>query len=190
MNKSFIISCSVASLFISTSNNPILASETSTNWTWADLKLTMTQTNFYVGEKIPVTLIVSNISEIEHPICENVSDPCLFGPGKLIVTDLSANHDMNCKYTLEQRASAYSMRGSYDVAVRSKQAKRYGTDLNSGFALTNAGLYHVQFMAWLRDSEVESNLPFKYTNITTPPILIRLSPKNETNAPPQSNQGR
>ncbi len=61
-------------------------------------------------------------------------------------------------------------------------------NLIDGYVITNAGFYHVQAVAWFPTSGLETSR--QYTTVTTPPILIKLSPKPETNAPPQSNQGR
>jgi hypothetical protein len=176
MKNSLIASFFVAALSAATYGTPLMASETSTNWNWASLKLTLSQTNFYVGEKIPVGLVVSNISQSEHRLWQYAGDPCLFGPGKIIVTDLTSNREIVCKFTLEERASWGWVR-YYDVFLHGNKFKVFETDLTKGFALTNSGLYSIKMVASFQVAEAQTNSPGQFTNIITPPILIRISSK-------------
>jgi hypothetical protein len=181
MKKKIHLGVFVAALVFSLS---IRASESWTNWNWASLGLAMPQTNVFVGGKIPASITVSNVTDEPHSIHLTTGDRCSCGFYFFSIIELSTGRSIECKIPREER----TIGGSFSPGVASHKSMSFDFDIADGYTMTNAGFYNVQAIGWFRTSEPPTNR--QHATVTTPPILIKLLPKPETNAPPQSNQGR
>jgi len=158
-------------LFISIS--PCLyGAEASTNWNWLSLSLSIGQTNSAVGEKIPVTMIVSNCADIDHIVYCNEGDPCVCGPGKISIVEVASGKTIECKLSTLQRAG---LQNNYFTKIQGHNSKEFNLDLISGYEITNAGFYQVQGLGWFPTTEPSTN--HEFTAVSTPPVIILLTPK-------------
>lgn len=148
--------------------------EVSTNWNWLSLTLSIAQTNLAVGERIPVAIIVSNCADVDHTFYCNEGDPCVCGPGKISVVEVVSGKEMECKLSTLQRAG---LQNNYFTRIQSHASKEFRPDLISGYEITNAGSYQIQGLGWFPTMEPPTN--HEFTAVTTPPLIISLSPKTQ-----------
>jgi hypothetical protein len=153
----------------------IRASESWTNWTWANIGLSIPKTNFVVGEKIPASIILSNADDRQHFIFHDSSDLSSCGFGWFSIVEVSSGKKAD--YSLVP-----SGRGSMRL-IAGHKSESFDFDLAAGYPITNAGLYNVQAVGWFPINEPPTNA----ANVTkaTQPIIILLSQKPKTNAPPK-----
>jgi hypothetical protein len=156
------------------------ASETYTNWGWASLRLVVQKTNLFMGDKILVSAVASNVLENEHILWQYAGDPCLCGPGKILIVEMSSGKEIKCRFSLDERAGWADY---YSISLQGHKSKSFEVDLQKGYAITNTGFYSVQAVGWFPINEPPTN--HQHATVVTPPIVINLLPKSETNAPPK-----
>lgn len=155
------------------------AVETSTNWTWVNFGLSIPQTNLFLGDKMWADIIISNTFHELHPIKWIADDPCGYGFGEFLITEISSQKKIKCKYSMSDRG-AITLTGNTDL--QSHSAKTFNFNLATAYSITNAGIYSVQAIGWFPLNEPATN--HQYVTVTTPPLFIKLSSRRETNAPP------
>lgn len=148
----------------------VQAGETSTNWDWLNFKLIVSKTNFFIGDKIPATLVVSNIVKNEHVLRYSHDWPCTCGFGTFSVTEVATGNKYECNYRFDG-----AMLSNSRILMQSHQSKGFDFDLSGNYTLTNPGVYCIRGVAWFPLSEPPTDR--RYTNVITPPIFIILSPK-------------
>jgi hypothetical protein len=159
------------------SSKVVYATETYTNHNWVYFGISAPQTNFSLGGKILVSMVISNASETEHWLRPIHGDQCGPGFGEFQITEMISGKYVECKFSAEQR-SPYS--SSLDV-LEGHRVESFGNNLAYGYGLTNAGVYIVQGIG--RFSSNEPPILSDTFTVVTPPILIWVSPN--TNAPPK-----
>lgn len=154
------------------------AAETWTNFNWVALGLRMPKTNLLVGEPIPTSISCSNTFESGRYIYGKNS---ICGPwfASYRVTELASSKLIECIYTPNPSAS-----GRLDILYPHKNIS-FQLDLAPIYHLTNAGTYTVQAMGIFTTNEIGKTLSQQFI-LTTPPIIVKLLSKPETNKPSQT----
>ena len=153
------------------------ATETSTNWTWAEYSLIMPHTNFIFGDKIAVRVVVSNTIDKEQIFYYIEPNSCECGPGKFKILEISSGKEIKCKRSLSERAGSVATEFDY---LQGHQARAFEAELASGYAITNAGAYSVQAVGRFALNIPPTN--HQYATLSTPPIIINVATKAETNS--------
>lgn len=143
----------------------------STNQDGLALFLTVPKTDFFCGEKIPATIIVSNMTTIERRLDWATGNPCSTGFGEFWIVETNSNRTISCQLPLEDRANFVSQ--SLD-SLEGHQLRTFQKNLVYGYALTNAGNYSIQFTGrfWPSKSTDGGGI------LTTPPLMISVSSKS------------
>ena len=155
-------------------NQFVFAAEVETNWNWLTLSMKIAKTNFCIGEKIAVSVTVSNIGSEQHFIPWYAGDPCDYGMGHFEIT--SGNSSIPCRLTPALRAQLIHY---YLTSLNGHGFKTFEADLTSGYDMTNAGPYNICAV----DSFAQQGTNQQFNTVTTPPIIISMAPKFETNMP-------
>lgn len=153
------------------------ATEAHTNHDWVSFGVSISKTNFFAGDKVPASMVVSNVSETVHYLRPVHGDQCGPGFGEFQISEMTSGKTIECKFSAEQRLP-------YSAALDTLEGHRvesFEINLAYGYGLTNSGIYTVQAMGKFstNDPPTASN----FFSITTPPVIIYLSPKADTNAP-------
>jgi hypothetical protein len=162
-----------AFLFCVASSPHAYAAESSINWNWLNLSLRIAETNFGVGVSVPVTMVVSNRTGMDHTIYCNEGDPCVCGPGNVSIVEVKSGEAIGCKLSTQQRAG---LQNNYFTRVEGHNSKSFSLDLTIGHDITNNGAYQVRALGWFSAIEPPSN--HQFSAVTTPPLVIVISPKS------------
>ncbi len=146
-----------------------------TNYDNLAFGLVIQKTNLIAGERIPVSMTVSNMLGHERKIPWATGNPCGTGFGEYIITEKTSGKRLECQLTPDDRNRYVSQ--SLGIFA-GHETQIFEHDLVGGYAVTNAGVYLVE--ATGRFEFAKS--PGKYFNLTTPPITVLLSPRVEANA--------
>ncbi|MEJ0091057.1 MAG: hypothetical protein WDM80_15105 [Limisphaerales bacterium] len=154
----------------------INAAETCTNCNWLSFGLSIPQTNIIVGDEILVSMICSNISDVEHNLSGLHADACGTGFGEYQIIEMTSGKKFECQISLNNRIPH-----SYSLNVLKPHIEQsFTNNLAYAYAITNAGSYIVQAAGQFRLHEPKNR---QYSTLITPPILITISPKVITNTP-------
>ncbi len=164
-------------LFMATLQSSV-AIETDTNWSWLNLRLVIPETNLMVGDNISASIVVSNITKNEHILHCSADNPCSCGFGRFSIIESITGEKPECRFK-----SDGAILSNYLISLQSHEFRVFDFDLVAAYAITNAGIYSVSAVGWFPLSEQPTNN--QHATMTTPPILIRLSPKTETNTLPK-----
>lgn len=166
----------VLSIIVPTVNRILFAVEVQTNWNWLTLSMNIAKTNFCLGDGIPVSVTVSNVGSEQHSFPWYSGDPCNYGLGHFEITSGTSN--IPCRLTRDVRAQL----ANYHLAsLNGHSAQAFEADLASGYNMTNSWDYTVHAVGWF--DELDNPTNHHDIAITTPPIILSLSPKLETNSP-------
>lgn len=151
-----------------------------TNRNGLALFLTIPQTNIICGDKISITVIVSNMTSIERRLDWATGNPCSTGFGEFRIVETGSGKLLDCQLPLEDRVNFLSHSLDY---LGSHEVKRFEKNLAYGYAVTNVGIYSIQFAGSFRSLKT----PDIFFDLTTPPIEISISSKTtdtSSSAPP------
>jgi hypothetical protein len=154
------------------------ANETFTNWNWLSFELNVPQTNYSLGEKLSTIVTVSNTTTANHIVRWIADDSCGRGFIKFSIIEMSSGGESECKFPFD---GAITLTGQADLSGHT--SKSFEFDLAATYSITNAGIYSIQTTGWFPISEPATN--HQYATVTTPPIIISVSPKIETNSLPK-----
>jgi hypothetical protein len=141
---------------------------------WVAFKMDISRTNFTVGDPIVASVTISNTSAESHWIEVNtVGNPCAAGDAKFLIFEVGSGKQVQCAAPREQQAG-YSAKS---FTLGPHDTSQHESRLGRAFAITNAGLYSVRAVCAFNYADVYGP---KFT-LTTPPIVILLSPSTETN---------
>jgi len=82
----------VLTMAISTSNGEVV----STNWNGLSFQLVMPGTNWFIGDPIPASLVMSNTVESEQVVRWRTGDLCGCGFGLFEIIEMSSGTQMKC----------------------------------------------------------------------------------------------
>ena len=147
-----------------------------TNWNGIAFQLVMPGTNLFVGDPIPVSLVMSNASDRDQIVRWQSGDPCGCGFGLFEIMDLSSGNPMECKSPDHQRPII----GAGMIGLKPHQSHGYDSNLLMGYSLTNSGLYSIRGVHYFYVTEPPTPTNRQIVSVATPPVKILLSYK--TNA--------
>lgn len=150
-----------------------------TNWSWLNFSLSIPKTSFVVGEKIPASIVVSNITNEGHLLRWRADDPCGCGFGKFLIIGAFSTKTNQCKFSPDS-----SFLGSRQILLESHTSKSFEFDLAAMYFFTNTEPYSVIVKGWFPINGETANR--QYFTVQTPAIVIQLSSKGETNTPSKS----
>jgi hypothetical protein len=154
------------------------AAETKTNSNWISFGLFIPKTNLVVGDRILASMICSNSTEMGHYLYGAHGDPCGTGFGEFWITETTSGDKVQCRF--KDR-----MPYSYQLDLLEGHTERgFSFDLRDVYHLTNTGVYAIQASGRFTTNNLKEK-PDHYFSVVTPPIIISLSPKVETNVPPK-----
>jgi hypothetical protein len=162
-------------IFITTATK---ASETETNWEWLTFRLVIPQTNLVIGDKMPASIVVSNILDQEHFLRFSTQNRCDCGYGYFSIIESATGNKIECKF---KPNGDFTMNRNFYLPGHKSHTADF--DLNAVFFMTNRGSYSVSAIGWFPVSEPPTNNQF--STIAAPPISIQLSTGTKTNAPPK-----
>lgn len=177
--KAFLKHLLGLTLFLFLSQNA-RTGESSTNWNWAHFALNIPQQKLILNDEIHASIVVSNTSEAQHLVRWVADNPCGYGFGEFRILDISSGNIIECRHPPDEHGVVTLTGASH---LQDHMSKTFDFNLAAAYTITNAGVYSVQAIGWFPASEPPTNN--QYVTVITPPILISLSPKVETNAPPK-----
>jgi hypothetical protein len=154
------------------------AAETQTNCNWITFCLSIPKTNLIAGDKVLASMVCSNSLEVGRYLYRANGDPCGPGFGDFRVVEMTSGKKNECKFPSSDR-TPHSYR--LDILEGHKSCA-FQFDLADVYALTNAGVYIIQASGRFTTNELNKK-PDRYFNVVTPPLVMSLSPKVETNTP-------
>jgi hypothetical protein len=154
--------------FLTASVLPVDAADTSTNWAWLDIQLSIPQTNFVLGSSMPVSIVISNTSDHENHVHWLGINNCSCGFAHFSIMEISSGKQVECKIP----SYNWSIIDANDPKIAPHDSKAFNFDLAGGYDFTNSGPYKVEVVGTFPLSSV----PTVYTNLNTPPIDIFLTP--------------
>jgi len=163
-------------IFAPIASRVLFAAEVQTNWNWLTFSMDIAKTNFCIGDKIAVSVTVSNVNSEQHMLPWYAGDPCNYGLGHFEITCGTAS--ISCRLTRDLRAQ---LARYYLTSLKGHEFKTFEADLASGYYLTNSWDYTVHAVGWF--DELDNPTNHHDIAITTPPIILSLSPKLKTNSP-------
>jgi hypothetical protein len=157
------------------SSSPVESAETFTNWNWVKLDLSIPQTNLYIGNKISANISVSNTVDEEHIVfrSENI---CSSGFAWVSINEMPSGKKV-------EHLLVPSGFGSFQPFAGHK-LETFDCNLIDAYAIKNAGIYSVTAIGCFPTNEHPTNNS-QFVTVTTPPIIISLLPRPETNTPPK-----
>lgn len=153
----------------------MFAAEAQTNWNWLTFNMNIEKTNLCVGDSIPVSVTVSNVSTQAHMAPWYHGDPCNYGMGHFEI--MYGNSSVPCRLSPDSRAQ---LAHYYLTSLKTGEAKTFEGDLVSGYYVTNSGDYTVRAIGWFDEQDTATN--HHDVAVTTPPIVISLKSKSGTNS--------
>jgi hypothetical protein len=155
-------------IFLMTSVLPVDATDTSTNWTWLDVQLSIPQTNFALGSSMPVSIVISNTSDQENQVHWLGINNCSCGFAHFSIVEISSGKQVECKIP----SYNWSIIDANDPKIPPHDSKAFNFDLAGGYDFTNPGPYKVEVVGTFPLSSGHA----VYTNLHTPPIDIFITP--------------
>lgn len=163
-------------LFVSSASLWQLLGETTfTNQDGLGFGLVVSKTNLTVGDKVLASMIVSNGLDVERTVGWATGNPCSTKFGEFLIIEKDSGKRIDCTLPLRHRIDFVSE--SLGV-FEGHESQEFGFNLVDGYGLTNAGIYTVQAMGKFQYHES----PEKRFTLLTPPIVVYLAPKAETNS--------
>jgi hypothetical protein len=154
---------------------PANATGIATNWNGFAFWLDLPKTNFTAGERVLVSLVVSNTMDTARPMSWDKGNRCNSGLGEFVITDQTSGRRVACPLPPHER---YRSMGAGMAELEGHDAKAFSGDLVAGYALTNVGVYSVQAVVGLAYLGVQD----QGATLLTPPLVIRLSPRGSASA--------
>ena len=179
MNSKFRSAILLGMIAVTSFSQAAPAAESGIEWSGLAFKLTALKTNFVSTESITVSIVVSNTTEANHPLRWSADNPCHCGLGYLAITNIGTGKSAEC-----QIPDDGGVLGSYLEFLKGHKSKTFEFNIATTHAVTNAGTYSVQAIGWFPIYEPPTNR--QYATIITPPIFIRVLPRQDTNSPPKS----
>jgi hypothetical protein len=152
------------------------AADAQTNWNWLTFSMNIEKTNLCVGDSIPVSVTVSNVSTQTHMVPWYHGDPCNYGMGHFEI--MYDNSSVPCRLSPDSRVK---LAHYYLTSLTGGESKTFEGDLVSGYDMTNSGDYTVRAIGWFDEHDTATN--HHDVAVTTPKIVISLKSKSGTNSP-------
>ena len=172
--------CSAPTLMVAAwfflSLSPVKSAETFTNWNWVNLGLSIPQTNLYIGDKIIAGISISNAVDEEHVIFRESTNACSCGFAWFSIIEVPSGKKLKYPFVPSGFGSFKPFSGH--------KFESLDCNLVEVYTITNAGVYSIAAVGWFPTNEHPTNKS-QFVTVTTPPIIISLLPKPETNAPPK-----
>jgi len=152
-----------------------------TNWNGLSFQLVMPQTNWFIGDSISASLVMSNAAASKQIVRWNTGDVCGCGFGLFEIVNLSSGKQIKCHIPDNER----TVMGAGMVGLIPNQSYGFDANLVAGYSLTNSGLYSVRGIHYFYVTEPPTPTNRQTIPVVTPPIIISLSPKTDANSPPK-----
>jgi hypothetical protein len=163
--RTFKISTLLLTASLASWSQSLQAVSVFTNFDGMSFGLSIPETNFAIGKKVPAVISISNATSADRNIRLFFGDPCRTPIGEFLVYDIAQNKPVSCTVPEIERIQKLE---PYTETIAGEDSEGFDGELTSAFGLTHPGEYRIQ--AKYTDEEAA---------VTTPPIVIRISTTQE-----------
>gem|GEM_PF-3399386 len=125
-------------------------------------------THVAAGERIRVSLMVSNALGVARNVPWERGDPCRAGIGEILILEEGTGRRVGCQVPDTERDSIVSAGLG---TLKPRESAQYAIDLVKGYGLTNSGRYLLQGVGQFR----LLSRPDQYFTLTTPPVRLLIT---------------